>query len=561
MQRFRLLVLFLGSFLALMSLFPRSGSTANHLSNGGFNNPFTNIPDRIWREQYEKIAAGWNHFYIEANTYPGSGNASKLHWMSSAQFAAAFSGGDYHIEGDASQNMWSAYEFDAGVYQQVSGLAVGQGYRFFIKMVTYWRGPGYPDTDGKMVKQVGIDPYGGTDPTGNNVIWSAPDANDNEWVGMVVAATAESNTITVFAKVQAPENDSFNHTDLDMVYFEDSRLEELAPGPTTSLNVAANGNTVNLNWSGSPAGGWVLKGYEVEYKDQAGGDWLTIQDKAGAATGGSFIGQVLHTYTVRARTWQTNGSIDMPGQWVEKSITIADAVTGQVIDHAGLGLSGVRVSVSGQTTSTLSNGGSYALPTGPGTFHIVADDFDSLVAPPPTTVNVPPNGVGSLTITLIPTGTHQAISNNHFETDLSGWNVSDGLAAGVSSVNQHTGSGSLWLSNTVNISQTGVVSQMNAPLLSFWHKNNVPFTVEFLAEGAGASSLDPSAARPILVQTVGAAGDWSHFTLRWAADSDYSGSLGVNFSHNGGPANIFIDEVSIAAAGFEPVYLPVVVKN
>jgi hypothetical protein len=558
MRYFKLVGFIVCSLVALATLLPFKVLAVNLLTNGGFNNPYNNISSRVWHEQNEKIADGWDYFYIDDNTYPGSGDASKLHWMSSAQFAGAFGGLDYHIEGDQAQNMWSSYEFDAGVYQQISGLTMGQSYKFDIKMVTYWRGPGYPDTNGKMVKQVGVDPYGGTDPTSSNIIWGKTDSNDKAWVGMVAAATAEVNTMTVFAKVQAPENDSYNHTDLDMVYFEDSRLEHIGAGPTTTLNASTAGMTVNLSWSGNPASGWALKGYEVQYKDQAGGDWVTLQDKSGTNTTGDFTGQATHTYTIRARTWQTTSGLDMPGVWEETSVTIDEVVAGQVINHAGIRLSGVTVSVSGTSTSTLSAGGDYGLETGVGTFEIVANDFDNLAAPPATSVTVPSNGVGTLVITLRPTGTNQALGNNDFETDLFNWNA-DSVGANVSNADRHTGERSLWISNTVSISQTGAVTGMSNPLLSFWHKNDTPFTVEFLAEGVSGSPLGAAALSPVQTQTLAAVSDWTFFTLELASNTVYTGNLGVNFSYTGAGANIFVDEVSIAA-GPNKIYLPIMSK-
>ena len=544
--------------LALSSLLPTSAlATTSLLANPGFNNPFTDITTRIWHEQYEKIASGWTPFYIDANTYPGSGDASKLHWMSSAQFGAAFGGYDYHIEGDQSQVMWSSYQFDAGVYQQISGLTPGQAYKFDVGMAAYWRGPGYPDTNGKMVKVAGIDPYGGTDPTSPNVIWSQSDANDKAWVGLFTAATAEASTVTVFAKTQAPENDSYNHTDLDMVFFEDAHLESIGAGPVTSLNAVSSGINVNLNWAGSATPGWSLKGYEVQYKDQAGGDWLTLQAKTSTNTSGSFTGQAAHTYIVRVRTWQTSGGpLDMPGRWVEKSVTVANAVAGRVTNQAGMGLSGVNVAANGTVTATVSDsGGNYGLPTGAGTFEVIADNVAGFVAPPPTTVTVPADGIGELVITMRPTGPDQALTNNDFETDLSGWDVSGGSAAAVSTADWHTGQGSLYLSGPFNVAQSGNVSGMPRPLLSFWYKSNAPFTVEFLSEDIGTTGLSPTQSR-----TLSTANQWTFFTLQLGLNDVYTGTLGVNFSYSGPAANIYIDEVSIAEGPYQ-IFLPVVLKN
>ena len=548
----RLLVLFL-AVAVLLAILPLTILAAHSWSNGGFNTPFNDLPERGWRDQIEKIADGWTPFYIDENTYPGSGNASKLHWMSDVQFdvvfgSAPFTG--YHIEGDGSQNMWSAYEFDAGVYQQITGVTPGQDYGFDIGMVTYWRGPGYPDTDGVMVKQVGIDPYGGTDPTGSSVIWSEPDSDDKNWVYMDVAATAQAGTVTVFAKVYAPENTSYNHTDLESIYFDAAHFD-VAPG--TTLNAAASGTTVNLDWSGGAAAGWSVKGYEVQYKEQTAESWSTLQAKTGQDTTGSFTGLAGRTYTIRARTWQSmsepyHSDIDIPGVWVETGVTLGQAIVGRVINHAGLGVSGVTVAVSGTATSTVStNGGNYTLATGSsGIFDIRAADFGDRLAPPSVPVSTTLTTVGALTITLRPAD--DPISNYGFELGLTGWAASG--AAGVSNTHRHSGAGSVLLGSGAVVSQTGVVTGMRAPLLSFWYKSDGSTTLvaQFLGE-AGA----------IHTKTLNAAGGWTHVTLDSGMGDHYTGTVGVKFSHTGGDY-LFIDEASIGAGPYK-TFLPITLKN
>jgi hypothetical protein len=537
---------------SLLVLFPLYSLAANLLANSGFNNPFSDIPGRVWRGQNEKIASGWQPFYLPDNTYDGDEDASKLHWMSSAQFAATFSGFDYKLEGNQAQNMWSSYEFEAGVYQQIGGLTPGQVIGFDIAIVTFWRGPGYPDSDGKMVKRVGIDPYGGTDPTSGSIIWSDTDANDKAWVYLDVAATAQANSVTVFAKVQAPENDSSNHTDIDMVYFDAAHVD-LAPSGT--LNASNNDTTVNANWFGSAAPGWSIKGYEVQYRDQASSSWTTLQNKNNQATVGSFTGQPGRTYLIRMRPWQTrpesyNSDIDMPGLWVEQGVTIGNAVIGQVANHLGFGLTGATVSISGTANSTLSGaGGEYALASGgPGTFSIVANDFGGLIAPPPAAISIPANDIGVVNITLRPSGAAQALQNNDFETNLDSWTASSGAAA-VSTTDSHSGLGSLWLNDTVDVSQANNITNMDRPVLSFWYKSDTAFTVEFLADAGTVSAklLPPSS-------------EWVHTTLESGLGDDYSGLAGAKFSHSGGPANIYIDEASIGVGPLKS-FLPIVVKN
>jgi hypothetical protein len=331
-----------------------------------------------------------------------------------------------------------------------------------------------------------------------------------------------------------------------MAYFEDSSFGYITVGATTSLTATTTGTTVNLSWSSTAAG---IMGYDVQYKDAAGGDWVTLQDKTNLKSG-SFTGQGGHTYAVRARTWQTDGSIEVPGRWQETSVLVGNVAMGRVMNHAGIGIDGVTVAVSGTLTSTLSGNGRYALDTGAGTFDVIAGGFGNLVAPPAGQVTVPLNGVGVLDITLRPTGANQGLNNNDFETDLSGWNISDGSAAGLSGQNSHTGNGSLLISNTVTVSQTGAVSGMLNPLLSFWVNADTPFMVEFLGDGLST----------VQTKSLSATNGWQHVTLDWSSTGVYTGAVGVIFSYTGSGANIFIDEVSIAEGPYR-TYLPIVMKN
>jgi hypothetical protein len=272
--RWLLILVSLGLLVAL----PLAALAANLLSNGNFNS-FSVIPGRSWDGYDEKVGSDWTHFYIDAGT-----RLDKLHWFSSTDFTARFNpGGDpYELEGanGSAQVIWSSYEFDAGIYQRVTGLAVGTAYGFDVPFTTFWRGPddGPDGQDGIMKKQVGIDPTGGTEPTSAEIIWSEVDSDDAKWVFMDLAARAESDAMTFYVRVQAPENDSDNHTDLDMVYIDAAKVD-LAP--TVSLDVSAAGTQVSASWVGSPAPDWSLKGVEVQYRDEASSQWQTVQGKTG----------------------------------------------------------------------------------------------------------------------------------------------------------------------------------------------------------------------------------------------------------------------------------------
>ncbi len=546
--------------LSLIILLPFSVLAAmNLLANSGLNDPFTDIPGRVWNGQAEKIANGWQPFYVAANTYKGDSNAPKLHWMSSKQFGDTFKGLDYHIEGDRAQNLWSSYDFEAGIYQQVS-VAANKGYGFDMAMATYWRGPGYPDSNGLMVKQVGIDPTGGADPTSPNIIWSDPDANDKAWVYMDVGAKAQNTTITVFAKVKAPENDSYNHTDLDMVYFEAAHLAE---APLITLNVAANGVTVNLNWTSSGAGaGWSIKGYEAQYKDLAGGSWVTLQNKTDARQVNSFSAQAGHSYAVRVRAWQKtpesyNSEIDMPGPWQEKNITVGALVTGQVLTNQGVGVEGVTVGpADGSASTTTTAGGSFNLGlANSGTYTFTVTTQNGWTAPPSPPTSVLLNTTTALTFTLYPPD--QALQNNDFENGFTGWQASGTPPTSVTG-ERHSGNYSLRLADSSALAQSATIADSFQPVLSFWYKmtnsdGNDTFTAEILGD-TGLTVTNSFA--------TSSSGEWQHVWLPLNLDEVYSGPIGARFSLSGAGATVYLDSVSLGAAwgGPNKNYLPVVLK-
>jgi len=528
--------------LALPALAP----AANLLTNGTFEN-FSAI-GRSWHGIDEKVGTGWTHFYVASGT-----RLDKLHWFSSQDFATAFGGLNYRLEGSTAQNMWSAYEFDAGVYQRVTGLTPGTAYAFDVPVVTYWRGPGYPDTDGMMQKWVGIDPTGGTDPTGPSVIWSDVDTNDKEWVYMDLAASAESNAMTFFVRVQAPENTSVNHTDLDMVYIDAAKVD-LAP--TLSLTATASGTQVTFSWSGSAAPGWDLKGVEVQYRDEAGGDWQTIQGKTKGNGTYTFTGQRGHTYTVRGRPWQAtvesyNADIDMPGLWTQKSVTVGGAFNGYVRNHFGIGISGAVISAGGNST-TSGSGGFYALqPPGYGQVYTVTVSAGGHGSPPPIPASVPDaNSVTPITFTLKPAD--DVITNGDFESDVSGWSTAGLVSPSVFSGGHRSGEASLVITGPLALTQTVSLSGTHNPTLSFWHSPGL---------GSGDSlQVSLSQGSTILASktfTNSVASGWQHAWLPLGQPDRYTGTLTVGFYLTGGQA--FLDEVSLGSGPYT-LFLPVILR-
>ncbi len=532
----------------------------NLLGAGGQFESFQSYNGEEWRGFPEKIGTGWNVTVIDEDG---------LHFMDSdtfGRFLTALFGVpylNYHLEGNLAQGFASRRAFDYVMSRSVP-TTPGEDYTFGGKLVTYYKGSGGERNDTKILKRIGLDPTGGTSHTGPNVIWTEWDGTDNTWLSPALAATAPGDQMTLFIQVHNTEPD-VGAQYLNTGYLDNFRFE-LAPVATLNLPSQANPGAVKVTWSADFPDDdyWDLWGYDVQLKNNIANTWQTLQTHtANNGTNNSYqlnteAGQI---YTIRVRPWQQRPGGDaattaMPGVWQEKSLTIGNAVVGRVHDPAGLGLSGVTVSISGTTTSTQSDAsGYYALPTGgAANLTIVAGNKGDLTAPPPTTIAVPVGSVARLDLTLRPAGAAQGASNGDFEVDLSGWTVSG--EATLSNADRHSGQGSLHLTGEATVLQTNSVSAMDRPLLSFWYKSDATLTVEFLDESGVAAS-----------RTLPATGGvWSLVTLDSGLGPNYSGQVGIKFSYNSGSSsaqagiNIFIDEVSIATGPIK-TYLPFVLRE
>ncbi|MCB0195043.1 MAG: fibronectin type III domain-containing protein [Anaerolineae bacterium] len=533
-------------------LIPAMAVAANLLTNGRFET-FQSYNGEDWRGYPEKVGQGWS---VEVFDEDG------LHFMDSDTFGKFLSATygvpylNYKLEGSYAQSFASRRAFDFVLYQTVSTTS-GQDYAAGGKVVTFYKGSGPEINHTKIFKRIGVDPTGGTDPNSGNIMWTDWDGTDNAWLSPALAYTASGNQATVFIQVENTEPD-VGAAYLNTGYIDNFKFE-LAPVATLNLPTKASPGSVNVSWSVSipDTSFWSLWGYDVQVKDNLSSTWQTIQehdDGNGDDTSYSLNAAAGKIYTFRVRPWQQRGTGDaataaMPGVWQEKSVTIGNAVIGQVINHAGLGLSGVTVAIDGTSTTTTSDADNrYALATGGGgNFDIVASNFNGLVAPPATTVNVPAGDIAELDLMLRPTGAGQGITNNDFETDLSGW--TSGGSASASVADYHTGQRSLLISNSTSVSQSNSISGMDRPLLSFWYKSDSSFTVEFLV-GSGA----------IKSKTLSSTSEWTYASLGSELGEDYSGQVGARFNYSGGPANIYIDEVSIGEGPLR-TYLPIVIRN
>jgi hypothetical protein len=98
-----------------------------------------------------------------------------------------------------SQQIWSdGGNFRVGIFQIVNNLTPGATYIAGVGWVPY------TSPNGTIMRQVGIDPYGGTNPTAPTVIWGPEDWQFSRFTNLEVRAVAQTPSITIFIRIFNP---------------------------------------------------------------------------------------------------------------------------------------------------------------------------------------------------------------------------------------------------------------------------------------------------------------------------------------------------------------------
>ncbi|RME70917.1 MAG: hypothetical protein D6784_15905 [Chloroflexi bacterium] len=556
----KLPLLLIALITGLMFVLWSSAWAANLLQNDGLEPPFVKYGE--WtgggRTFDLEVAHNWQRFYIPAGT-PDNGNRLRYFRASAVEFLF---GSVEKRDGTDAQLYWSTSPFDAGIYQQVSGVTIGEYYGFQAGILQVY-GNTTTKIHNKMFRSVGIDPFGGTDPAGANVIWGPEEGLDADWFYPGVGAQAQSTTITVFVRVRSI--DDAPPLEENVVWVDDTFLDI---APTTTLTLTIDSPTqVTASWNGTPRSGFHLFAYEAQYRKASESTWTNLQvfdsstSPIPTATSASFTVEPGQQYVVRARTWheQNGGDLhEVPSPWAEQTITVGGIVAGKVLDNQGKPFLGsVTVTAGGALTTSSAADGSYALHTGAGTFDITATHPTGWNTPQPVRVTVPDlQTVTPLTLTLRPPD--NIIQNGDFETGPAGWQVT-GTSPTTITVGHRSGAASLSLSGTVTLTQTGYITGSYRPVLSFWYKvnngdGNDLFIVDMLGTGLStASSFSTS--------TVG---DWQHAWLSLDSGDVYTGPTGVRITleqRGGTDTTVWLDEVSLGSSQIVySTYLPVILK-
>ncbi len=565
MLQIRTAKLVVGWFIGLaLAALPVAAWAGNLLQNDGLEAPFVKYGE--WSSQGVtfnlEVANGWERFFVPAGTYD---DGSKLRYFraSALQFL-------YHMtekrDGEDAQLFWSTKPFDAGIYQQITGLTPGETYGVQAGILQVYGKTTRPAQNGKMFRSLGLDPTGGTDPAAATVIWGPEESRTPNWFYPGVGAQAISSTMTVFVRVRslydAPTYEE------NSVWVDDAFMDI---APTTSLNLTVDSATqVTANWSGAARSGFHRFAYEAQYRQATASAWTDLQifsstSSASTNAAKSFAVEPGVEYVVRARTWHEQDGGDgheIPGPWVEKNIQTGGFITGRVLNSQGNPVSGAVVSAPGISASATTTGsGAFELNTGAGGFEVTATAGNRASTPVwvtvPTVVDIVP-----ITLTLRPPD--DAITNGDFSAGLSGWSVT-GDSPVTTTAEYRSGGGSLALTGTGAASQTVTVAGMYRPVLSFWYKLVGDGGDTFSAQLTGATG--ESLALTAGGFTAATPGDWQFISLPLNYTEIYTGPVWVSFNltQTGGLSDtvVYLDEVSLGKSWGGPIktFLPLVIRN
>jgi hypothetical protein len=207
-----------------------SAQAPNLLRNPGFEVPYYTIPGK----ENCRIAEPWVWWYVE-----GAPEQVSRGYLLAPEYKPAFrqdAPGNRVRNGERAQQYFHSWgNFQAGLWQQVTGVTVGSRLRFSIWAMTWscdreGKGNCAGATSGDpstMHLRIGIDPTGGSDVFSKAIVWSREENAYDAWIEMQAEATARADKVTVFVYAY-PEYRSQDNN----VYLDDASLVALGAAPT-----------------------------------------------------------------------------------------------------------------------------------------------------------------------------------------------------------------------------------------------------------------------------------------------------------------------------------------
>jgi len=144
--------------------------------------------------------------------------------------------------GSFAQMFWTQGRlFNAGIYQVIGStgspalarVIAGRTFTAHVWMYSIYEAAGGTIQDDKILKRVGLDPYGGTNAYSSNIVWTPWQGQDESWVQINCKAEARSSQITLFIEAY---NASIGYQ--DQVYIDAVTIEEEGVAPPTATIAA-----------------------------------------------------------------------------------------------------------------------------------------------------------------------------------------------------------------------------------------------------------------------------------------------------------------------------------
>ena len=228
----------------------------NLLTDGDFEAPTWRTQDGI---SELVVAPGWRAWYVDVGRIrsyvkqPGNCDTTDpaCYWMRPEFNTANFAEFPNRVHNGFKAQKYFSYGrmHEGGLYQQAVGIQPGVTLRFSIYMQAWQcfnpsacgENGSRSDQPAEMHLRVGIDPYGGTDPFGANVIWSPEKPAFDHWVQFSVEAQAKGSAVTVFTHSRAEWDWARNNND---VYLDDASLIVVEEEPTLLGTLQPTGSPV-----------------------------------------------------------------------------------------------------------------------------------------------------------------------------------------------------------------------------------------------------------------------------------------------------------------------------
>jgi len=209
----------------------------NLIQNPSFELPYVLLPNK----ENCAVASPWVAWFRE-----GIPSETSQGYRLAPEYKAAIRAdypGNRVRSGDLSQQWFHSYgNFEAGVLQQVSNIAVGAKVRFEIWILAWScdkeaKGNCDKATSGDpspMHLKVGIDPTGGGEPFSPAIVWAEEKDAYDAWTKFEVEAVAQKSTVTVYVYSYPTYRSQDNN-----VYVDDASLVVVAapPKPTSKPTV------------------------------------------------------------------------------------------------------------------------------------------------------------------------------------------------------------------------------------------------------------------------------------------------------------------------------------